>query len=146
MTHFLTTPHHEIDCQCLCLRVLASRTHFGQGLERASQEIGNVQKTLEVLSIPMILFSNSVNTKTAIFRVKSDSHFLNAVKKLMLPICGITGKTAMFVLRGTVFHLCILTLSLCNNQPLSIIFFTGNCSMTKWKTFPLIKSLIEKPD
>ena len=47
------------------------------------------KQMLEILSILMILFLNPANVRTAIFRVKPDSHFLDGAAEIdALPPLG----------------------------------------------------------
>lgn len=46
------------------------------------------KNTLEVLSIPMIPFLNLAHVRTAIFRVKPDSHFLDRATEIDAPQVG----------------------------------------------------------
>lgn len=46
------------------------------------------KNTLEVLSIPMIPFLKLANVRTAIFRVKPDSHFLDRATEIEAPQVG----------------------------------------------------------
>ena len=94
------------------------------------------KQMLEILSILMILFLNPANVRTAIFRVKPDSHFLDGAAEIdALPPLGggvnkKSGKTAKFTLRGTLFHFLIPRFWFCRNQPLLVVDLTDNLSVT----------------
>lgn len=65
------------------------------------------KKSLEVLSIPVILFLNPANVRTAIFRIKPDSHFLDGATEIDAPHLGdkqnVWEKSQVSSLRSSVF-------------------------------------------
>lgn len=92
------------------------------------------EKTLEILSILTILFLNPANVRTAIFRVKPGSHFLDEAVEIDAPpswggVNKKSGKTAKFTLRGAPFHFLLPWFWFCRNQPL-LVDLTDNLSVT----------------
>lgn len=85
----LTALASELDHGWLCFGLWANRMYLVKYSGRAMAKQGNVwKKTLEVLSSPLILFLNPAKVRTALFRVKPDSHFLDGATEIDAPRPG----------------------------------------------------------